>query len=110
MSQIEDFIPYGHENKISREMLVIRTGLSDRIVRSEIETARKIRHILIVPDDGYFRPRKYDKTDGSILRTFIAQEDQRVKTLEENVDNYKQMARDFFRDDDQIPGQLTWEF
>ena len=53
---IENYIPQGRENKISRKSLVMCTGLPDRSVRRLISEAR-MRGIAIVGDPvgGYYR-------------------------------------------------------
>lgn len=52
---IEDYIPAGRDNKISRESLVLCTGLPDRSVRKLISEAR-MRGVAIVgdPTGGYY--------------------------------------------------------
>lgn len=52
---IENYIPQGRENKISRESLVLCTGLPDRSVRRLISDAR-MQGIPIVgdPAGGYY--------------------------------------------------------
>ena len=52
---IENYIPQGRENKISRKSLVICTGLPDRSVRRLISEAR-MRGVPIVgdPAGGYY--------------------------------------------------------
>ena len=52
---IEDYIPNGRDNKISRESLSICTGLPDRHVRRLISEAR-MRGVPIVgdPAGGYY--------------------------------------------------------
>lgn len=54
---IENSIPYGRENAISRDALVYLTGESDRRNRKNIEEARCAGHIIINAQDGegYFR-------------------------------------------------------
>lgn len=52
---IENYIPAGRENKISRQSLVLCTGLPDRSVRRLISDAR-MRGVPIVgdPNGGYY--------------------------------------------------------
>ena len=52
---IENYIPVGRENKISRQSLVLCTGLPDRSVRRLISDAR-MRGVPIVgdPAGGYY--------------------------------------------------------
>ena len=55
MGPIENYIPVGRENKISRESLRACTGLPDRSVRRLISDAR-MRGVAIVgdPTGGYY--------------------------------------------------------
>lgn len=54
---ILNYIPYGHENAVTRAELCERTGLSDRLVRRHIEVARIEGHPIINLQDGkgYYR-------------------------------------------------------
>lgn len=53
---IIDFIPFGKDNAISRRTLCQVTELPDRLMRREIERARKDYAILNIDGSGYFRP------------------------------------------------------
>lgn len=54
---IIDYIPTGQSNAISRRTLRTVTGLPDRLMRKEIERARRDYAILNAQDgSGYFRP------------------------------------------------------
>lgn len=58
---IENYIPFGYKNRISRDTLSAVTHQSDRKNRKEMEDALLGRGVLIVNiDNGYFRP------DGSV--------------------------------------------
>ena len=61
MELIENYIPFGYANRISREKLSADTHMSDRKNRKLIEEALLYRDTLIINiDNGYFRP------DGSL--------------------------------------------
>ena len=61
---IENYIPFGYKNRISRDTLSSVTHQSDRKNRKEMEDALLDRGVLIVNiDNGYFRP------DGSVEDT-----------------------------------------
>lgn len=71
MGPIENYIPVGRENKISRESLRACTGLPDRSVRRLISDAR-MRGFAIVgdPEGGYYMAEKeadYDLLLGELL-------------------------------------------
>ncbi len=52
---IVDYIPKGKENKISRQSLMLCTGLPDRSVRRLISAARAEGHAIVGdPDGGYY--------------------------------------------------------
>lgn len=52
-----DFIPYGHDNAVTREELARLTHLPDRIIRAKIQDLRQHHAILNMQDGrGYFRP------------------------------------------------------
>ena len=55
--RIAEYIPYGHENAISRPELCRRSGLRDRDVRRGIERERKNGEVIISLSgaEGYFR-------------------------------------------------------
>lgn len=54
---IEDFIPFGRKNAISRYDLSYSTGLSDRHVRNAISLAKKRVPIVSMDDgSGYYQP------------------------------------------------------
>lgn len=62
--RIEDYIPEGRENAISRRDLVRLTGLPDRQVRRMIETARETGCIVNLQDgEGYYIPAKEERID-----------------------------------------------
>ena len=52
---IVDYIPKGKDNKISRQSLVLCTGLPDRSVRRLISAARAEGHAIVGdPEGGYY--------------------------------------------------------
>lgn len=52
---IVDYIPKGKDNKISRQSLVLCTGLPDRSVRRLISAARADGHAIVGdPNGGYY--------------------------------------------------------
>lgn len=77
---IENYIPFGYKNRISRETLQTITRQSDRKNRKEMEDALYERNVAIVNiDNGYFRP------DGSLgdaekARSYLYRERTRSKS------------------------------
>ena len=77
------YIPFGEKNAVSRTSLVIRTGLPDRVIRSEIQKARERSVILNAQNGrGYFRPLR---EEGDKVRRWIAQERSRAESIFETV-------------------------
>lgn len=78
---IIDFIPFGHDNAISRKQLCTATGLPDRVMRHEIEKARQDYAILNAQDgSGYFRPAK---DESYLTERWLKQERSREKSVRE---------------------------
>lgn len=81
---ILDFIPWGHQNAISRQQLSLRTGLRDRINRALIEQERKKGHCIIsLKRGGYFRPLQND--DRPYVMEWYLRECSRAKSIDEGV-------------------------
>lgn len=66
--RIQDYIPVGQRNAISRERLSINTGLPDRDVRRLIELSDEL---IINLGNGYFIP---DKGEEHLVRQYRRQE------------------------------------
>ena len=75
---IEDYIPVGRDNKISRKSLVLCTGLPDRTVRRLISEAR-MRGLAIVgdPTGGYYLA----ENEGDV-RLLLSELNSRINKLE----------------------------
>lgn len=86
---IIDYIPQGHENAITREQLVLITGLPDRTIRKLIEIARE-QYCIINHQDGtgYFQPEPDDEKS---TKMWIHQEEARAR----RVLNGTKGAKDF---------------
>lgn len=76
---IEQYIPFGKENAVSREYLSIATGMSDRKVRLQIAQARREHPILNLSDGkGYYRPTVEEYLEA---KQFYHQEIARAKSI-----------------------------
>ena len=73
---IENYIPKGHRNAVSRSYLSSVTGLSDRLVKREIEESEEL---ICNIGEGYFR--YLDESDLPYIREYIRKEDARKRTL-----------------------------
>lgn len=79
---IEEYIPFGKNNAISRKTLCSITGLSDRRIRDEIADARRYHVILNMQDGaGYYRPDPSDPIEKLEIERFVHQETSRMKSI-----------------------------
>ena len=78
--EIEQYIPFGEENAISRKRLAQITELNDRKLREAISRARRDTVILNLSNgQGYFRPIE-GKEDDLVVR-YYKQEESRLKRI-----------------------------
>ena len=80
---IVDFIPEGSEKAISRRDLCRVTGLSDRVVRSLIEEARR-ETIIISNNDGsgyWLYPEHPTEAEKQLLNKYVKQQESRAKSI-----------------------------
>jgi hypothetical protein len=69
--RIENYIPVGRENRISRQSLAMCTGLTDRVVREYISDARsRGKAIVGDPNGGYYMAET--EADVSLLLAELA--------------------------------------
>lgn len=99
VKQIIEYIPFGHENAITRPALCTLTGLSDRKIRSMIESESNADHPIINLQDGhgYFRPTEKEL---SYVRLYRNQENRRaikvlrrVRDIERYLDGNSELER-----------------
>jgi len=111
MIDIEDYIPEGYENRVTRGYLHEVSGLTDRKVRQEIARARSDRGVLIISaDGGYFIPEKCDRVH---VNMYCAQEWTRAKSQYENARQLRRMVREWSglpANDKDFPGQMSFEW
>lgn len=94
---VEDLIPFGRENAISREALLMdcdRVGLcsDDRAMRRLIQRARIDTVILNNQNgNGYYRPTHDDLLD---LQRYINQEENRAKVIFKDIKKAKALYED----------------
>lgn len=75
---IIDYIPYGRENAVSRQELVMRTGMSDRAVRKAIQLLREDGEIILSSSHG----KGYWRSDSaSEIGRYIAENKSRIRKL-----------------------------
>lgn len=80
---LEQFIPVGHENAVSRKWLSSITGSSDRVVRRAIEVSELP---IINMGYGYYIPDMENEVDRSEMQSYIAQERSRMRAIENRLD------------------------
>lgn len=81
MTDIAMYIPVGHKNAISRQQLVMRSGIPDRKIRRAIKESKCL--ICNLQDgNGYFIP---DTTEESLVRAYRAQEQRRSLSVADTV-------------------------
>lgn len=77
---ILEYIPFGHDNAITRKCLSIVLGIDDRIVRDLIHDAREKHTILNLQDGkGYFRPDPDKPSDIAFVKRYVMQEESRIR-------------------------------
>lgn len=79
MLMIENYIPEGYLNRVSRSALHEELNLPDRIIRKMIEEAQDRGSLIVSYNGGYFR-RKDEKDDPYIM-AYMGQENRRFKTM-----------------------------
>lgn len=78
-----DFIPYGHDNAVTREELARLTHLPDRIVRAKIQDLRQHHAILNMQDGrGYFRPLE---SEYALVKLWLGQTRSRAKECAQSL-------------------------
>ena len=109
---IEDYIPAGYENRITRADLRIRTGKRDRVIRDEISEAVERGVMIASLDGGYFRWR--DSRDDPYFMAYMKAEDRRFKT-QSHRNRLRRAAwakthPGEAKKDKQFPGQMSFNF
>lgn len=79
-----DYIPEGKDKAVSRKYLATVTGMSDRQVRSEIQSLRENGTVIISRDDGkgYFIPTPDDREE---LNAWIGRERSRMISIRDSI-------------------------
>lgn len=81
---ILDYIPVGHKNAVTRNQLMIATGLSDRKIRDMIEKECTREHPILNMQDGkgYFQP---SADEMYLVRLYRSQENHRTIKIRKKV-------------------------
>lgn len=106
---IEEYIPEGYPNRVSRPYLQSILHIPDRMIRRQIEEAGERGILIVSMDGGYFRRK--DETDDPYIRTYYAKEHKRFTTQSAKLKRMRQaMGIGAKKDKDQIPGQMEFEW
>ena len=107
MIQIEDYIPKGFHNRVSRDHLHQILHIPDREVRESIADAQN-RGILIASYDGGYFQRK-DENDDPYITAYLGMENRRFKSMSHKNKKLREAWRVFHPLDDgkQIAGQMS---
>ena len=90
MLNILEYIPEGTKaTPVTRETLMLLTGLSDRAVRNEINSAKRQKPIVNV-GNGYYIP---DDPDDPNLKTYINQETHRIREISRALRKHKALYK-----------------
>ena len=90
MTNILDYIPEGRSTEpISRERLMMITGMSDRAVRNSINEAKREKPIVNV-GNGYYIPTDPDDPN---LRAYIMQETHRIREISKGLRKHKALYK-----------------
>lgn len=83
---IQDFVPTGRKNAISRHFLSVISGKDDRNVRKEIAEARlQGIPIIYTPNGGYYMPDLNNEEDRQEFVIFIKKERSRAREIIKSV-------------------------
>lgn len=86
MKDIAEIIPTGYESRVSREWLVIMTGMSDRTIRQMIEASEMP---IVNIDDGYFVPDMRSQKDRAFMKYYYARESKRARSVMRKLDKFR---------------------
>lgn len=89
MINISDYIPTGYRNRISRELLIYKTGYSDRTIREMIAESEDL---IINVDKGYFIPDETCIYDRELTAKYFEREMKRAEAVLKKMGKYKVMT------------------
>lgn len=82
---VEEYIPKGYENRVSREYLNNVLHIKDRVIRRDIATSDEV----IIHDDGYFIPEGPE--DLVHIKRFILRETARAAAIYKRVQKAREL-------------------
>ena len=98
---INEFIPFGQENAISRADLVDLFGICDRSIREYIEMIREQNNSFVIISSSKYKGY-YKTTDKKEIESYIEEQTRRAKKILWNLKTAKQ----FLGEKDQL--KIEW--
>lgn len=107
---IEEFIPHGYRNRVSRTYLHEILHIPDRRIREEIAEAAERGILIASADGGYFQ--RESAADDPYIMEYIAKERKRFTTQSHKLKllRHAMMEIDEQYDPQQVPGQMSFEW
>lgn len=107
---IEDYIPAGYHNRVSRSYLQEILHIPDRAIRRQIEEAAERGILIASADGGYFQ--RENELDDPYIMGYIAQERKRFTTQSHKLKLLRHAMQEIDPEYDrqQIPGQMKFEW
>lgn len=85
---IENVIPIGYKNAISRPILCKKLGINDRTLRMMIEQSNSP---IINVGTGYFIPNPNDEKDMRLLHSYVASEQARINSIANKLTKFDEL-------------------
>lgn len=101
---IEEFIPAGYQNRVSRAYLHEILHITDREIRSQIADAGERGVLIASYGGGYFR--RESAADDPYIEAYIALERKRFTTQSHKL----KLLRKAMKGTDEIPGQMSFKW
>ena len=107
MIAIEEYIPKGYSNRVSREYLHQILHIPDRVVREAIAEAQNRGVLIASYGGGYFRRK--DANDDPYISAYMGMENNRFRTMSHKNKSLRKAWRAIHPMDDgkQIAGQMS---
>lgn len=105
---IEDYIPHGYNNRVSRPYLQEILHIPDRMIRMQIADAAERGVLIASLDGGYFQ--RQDEKDDPYIEAYIAQERKRFTTQSHKLKLLRHAMQNVRPDREEIPGQMRFEW
>ena len=108
---IENYIPEGYDNRVSRSMLHEMLNLPDRAIRKMIEEAQDRGSLIVSCDGGYFMRK--DASDDPYIIAYMLRENSRFKTMSHKNKRLREAwdrVHPESRKKDTYPGQIAFNF